>query len=432
MPPVLCFQDLILLGLASAVSADNVPAARELVRCIFHLTITHPGLGSMYESVRNITMQAQSAQVLVPIGAYALLCAFVSGHSHSRTLESCQVSLAQAQRGALILGRCGVAVDGMRWCGVVQMPCTPSPPCPPPPPPFGPSTRPGGGGVTWPLNNQKSIGNHRSRRRRRKNFVGYTRIQGPVVWCPSPPGDGGDCPGPRKGATTHTGGTVVGGGGGDGQGEGGGAAHQTTGLCERGNDTSKSTGRSGRQNAATRHNMRREERVTVQGPVKEQQPDGMSHRGGTGGWTGGGGVHFSPPPVPLNPGSTQQHRQQQHATRTSRPGHPSVPAISICPSPIQRGSPRPVGALGMGATSGGAPPTSTRSWAKKSHFSTKTAPNPIHTGRMHRNRLGFVVSRSPFVALRCALRGRTVRRARAVREGGQFRTRFPRWPSRPR
>ena len=29
--------------------------------------------------------------------------------------------------------------------------------------------------------------------------------------------------------------------------------------------------------------MRREERVTVQGPVKEQQPDGMSHRG-VGSW----------------------------------------------------------------------------------------------------------------------------------------------------
>ena len=41
----------------------------------------------------------------------------------------------------------------------------------------------------------------------------------------------------------------------------------------------KSTGRSGRQKAATRRNMRREERVTVQGPVKEQQSDGMSHRG---------------------------------------------------------------------------------------------------------------------------------------------------------
>ena len=41
-------------------------------------------------------------------------------------------------------------------------------------------------------------------------------------------------------------------------------------------------GRSGRQNAATRRNMRREERVTVQGPVKKQQPDGMSHRGGGG------------------------------------------------------------------------------------------------------------------------------------------------------
>ena len=51
------------------------------------------------------------------------------------------------------------------------------------------------------------------------------------------------------------------------------------GLRKRGNDISKSTGRSGRQNAATRRNMRREERVTVQGHVKEQQPDGMSYRG---------------------------------------------------------------------------------------------------------------------------------------------------------
>ena len=53
----------------------------------------------------------------------------------------------------------------------------------------------------------------------------------------------------------------------------------TTGLRGRGTDTSGSTGRSGRQKAATRRNMRREERVTVQGPVKKQQPDGMSHRG---------------------------------------------------------------------------------------------------------------------------------------------------------
>ena len=34
---------------------------------------------------------------------------------------------------------------------------------------------------------------------------------------------------------------------------------------------------------ATRRSMRREERVTVQGPVKRQQPDGMSHGGGVGG-----------------------------------------------------------------------------------------------------------------------------------------------------
>ena len=37
----------------------------------------------------------------------------------------------------------------------------------------------------------------------------------------------------------------------------------TTGLRECGNDTSKSTSRSGRQKAATRRNMRREGRVTV-------------------------------------------------------------------------------------------------------------------------------------------------------------------------
>ena len=46
------------------------------------------------------------------------------------------------------------------------------------------------------------------------------------------------------------------------------------------NDTGRSTGRSGRQNAATRRHMRREVRVTVQGPVKKPQPDGMAHIGG--------------------------------------------------------------------------------------------------------------------------------------------------------
>ena len=44
--------------------------------------------------------------------------------------------------------------------------------------------------------------------------------------------------------------------------------------------TDTQVGCSGQQNAATQRNMRREEQVTVQGPVKEQQPDGMSHRGG--------------------------------------------------------------------------------------------------------------------------------------------------------
>ena len=41
--------------------------------------------------------------------------------------------------------------------------------------------------------------------------------------------------------------------------------------------------------------MRREERVTVQGPVKKQQPDGMSHRGIEGSGHGG---RFSAIPNP--------------------------------------------------------------------------------------------------------------------------------------
>ena len=54
------------------------------------------------------------------------------------------------------------------------------------------------------------------------------------------------------------------------------------GLLDRETDTTRNIGRSGRQNAAPQRNMRREERVTVQGPVTKQQPDGMSHRGGGG------------------------------------------------------------------------------------------------------------------------------------------------------
>ena len=61
----------------------------------------------------------------------------------------------------------------------------------------------------------------------------------------------------------------------------------TMGLRGRGNNASRSTGRSSRQNAATRRTMRREERVTVQGPVKKQQPNRMSHRGQKGSKSGG-------------------------------------------------------------------------------------------------------------------------------------------------
>ena len=56
----------------------------------------------------------------------------------------------------------------------------------------------------------------------------------------------------------------------------------TTGPCYRGHDTTRNSGRSGRQKALTRRSTRREEWVAVQGPVKKLQPDGMWHRGGGG------------------------------------------------------------------------------------------------------------------------------------------------------
>ena len=45
------------------------------------------------------------------------------------------------------------------------------------------------GTVTWPMDNKKSIGNHR--RRRKIILIRYPRIQVSVVWCPSPRGWGG-------------------------------------------------------------------------------------------------------------------------------------------------------------------------------------------------------------------------------------------------
>ena len=60
------------------------------------------------------------------------------------------------------------------------------------------------------------------------------------------------------------------------------APTSTTPVCQllgSGNAKTRNAGRSSQQNAATRRSTQREERVTVQGPMEKQQPDGMSHRG---------------------------------------------------------------------------------------------------------------------------------------------------------
>ena len=72
--------------------------------------------------------------------------------------------------------------------------------------------------------------------------------------------------------------------------------------------------------------MRREERVTVQGPVKKPYPDGMSHRGG-GGAEGEGGskdCKTAQPPVrqllgPAHAETTPAGTLAAAADRTQRP-----------------------------------------------------------------------------------------------------------------
>ena len=158
----------------------------------------------------------------------------------------------------------------------------------------------------------------------------------------------------------------------------------TTGLRECGNDTSRSTGRSGRQNAATRRNMRREERVTVQGPVKEQQRNGISHRGRGGGpggaiWGGGlrprtrgipppnGGCPASPalgPPAPRRrcdrPPSPRDRPVPGPVSRAFPVAHAPPRLRSSSSASTNWSSPRP----SHGPTSPGPPPRpSTCSWA---------------------------------------------------------------------
>ena len=88
--------------------------------------------------------------------------------------------------------------------------------------------------------------------------------------------------------------------------------------------TSRSTGRSGPQKAATRRNMRREERVTVQGPVKKQQPDGVKKTTRRSVTQGGGGSSChcfgrSPVQLPRWPKLVAGRRKGQTCTNLVQP-----------------------------------------------------------------------------------------------------------------
>ena len=135
-----------------------------------------------------------------------------------------------------------------------------------------------------------------------------------------------------------------------------------TGLREHGNNTSKSNGRSGRQKAATRRNMRRDERVTVQGPAKKQPPDGLTvTRGVPGAYQGSsqvvsilrmGGTNpvfrfrlqFRPPPPPVPLGVMPPPPPPPRVPPCPMPRFPTLPLMPCAPSPAPhalRPGPRP-------------------------------------------------------------------------------------------
>ena len=132
-------------------------------------------------------------------------------------------------------------------------------------------------------------------------------------------------------------------------GPGGGGDHN-----ERSNDAARNTGRSGRQNAATRRSTRRAERVTVQGPAEKPQPDGMSHKGGRGGgWRCAFAcVRLCFAGISELENSTPEHTMHQlqgspHATGPSA-DHRSAAAPNYTGAPLCRAWPRGSAAFELG------------------------------------------------------------------------------------
>ena len=103
-------------------------------------------------------------------------------------------------------------------------------------------------------------------------------------------------------------------------------------------------------NALTRRNMQREERVTVQGPVKKQQPDRMSHRGWGRGWPG-------PQTTPLPPGGVVVTKQQPDRNTLPRPPQ-AAHLFAVC-FRTRLLHPQPDGVRGGGGGQHPPPPSST-------------------------------------------------------------------------
>ena len=111
----------------------------------------------------------------------------------------------------------------------------------------------------------------------------------------------------------------------------------TTALREWGNNTSRRSGRSSRQNATTQCSMRREEQLTVQAPVKKQQPDEMSQWGLVGRGGREGSILNPPAHMVVNSGSSLVMLWMERTAFCAALGSPIQRALCIHVTPLRSG-----------------------------------------------------------------------------------------------
>ena len=131
-------RSLILEGLQSAVRANNVHAATQLVKRIFPVIMKDPKLLDALPEVQAVTAQAKTKEILVPLGAVVSLLFFLNETSYKRVEEACRVLSDWVDQVCVDLDHCSLQGSGLQpirlWrqgCAIdsaVTPCCTPIPP----------------------------------------------------------------------------------------------------------------------------------------------------------------------------------------------------------------------------------------------------------------------------------------------------------------